>query len=380
MQKLKVALVLDDSLDTPDGVQQYVLAVGRWLAASGHDVHYLVGRTTRSDIANIHSLGTNVKVRFNQNRMSIPLPVSKRAIRSLLAKERFDIIHVQMPYSPMLGARVVREAEATTGVVGTFHVAPHSRLVFEANKGLRVLLGNSLGRFDEVISVSEQAALLARETFRLDSTIIPNTLDLSQFYRTKSFPEYDDQSTIVFLGRLVQRKGCGYLLQAVNYIEQHSLMDVSDWRVIVCGGGPLADELSSFVKVHHLEHRVHLTGFVAEQDKPRYLASADIAVFPSTGGESFGIVLIEGFAAARGVVLAGDNPGYAAVLKDHPENLFNPKDASAFADILVRNLKNIETRKQAHMWQQTAARQYDVSVVGEHILSVYGSALRKRRG
>jgi phosphatidylinositol alpha-mannosyltransferase len=380
MQKLKVALVLDDSLDTPDGVQQYVLAVGRWLSSKGHEVHYLVGHTTRSDIANIHSLGTNVKVRFNQNRMSIPLPVSKRIIRKLLLEEQFDVIHVQMPYSPMLGARVIAAAQTQTAVVGTFHVAPHSRLVFEANKALRILLGRSLDRFDAVISVSEQAALLAQGTFRLGSTIIPVTIDLHRFYDAQGFPEYEGSPTIVFLGRLVQRKGCSYLLHAVRYIEQHNLMGKRDWQVIICGGGPLEDELNKFVKTNRLEHRVHLTGFIAEEDKPRYLASADIAVFPSTGGESFGIVLIEGFAAARGVVLAGNNPGYASVLAGHPENLFSPKDEQAFAAILVRNLQDADDRRRARQWQRVAAHQYDVPVIGERILKVYSSALRKRRG
>ncbi len=69
---MKIGLVLDDTLDTPDGVQQYVLQVGRWLSAEGHDVHYLVGKTTRTDIANVHSLSRNLKVKFNGNRMSMP--------------------------------------------------------------------------------------------------------------------------------------------------------------------------------------------------------------------------------------------------------------------------------------------------------------------
>lgn len=378
MQKLKVALVLDDSLDTPDGVQQYVLALGRWLDSEGHDVHYLVGHTTRTDIQNIHSLGRNVRVRFNQNRMSIPLPVSKRAIAALMAREQFDVIHVQIPYSPMLGARVVLAAPERVAVVGTFHVAPHSWFVREANRALHVILKRSLRRFDCVVSVSAQAALLAKRTFRLESTIIPNTIDLGPFYDATPFPEYSSGLNVVFLGRLVPRKGAVHLLRAVQYIERHQLM-ADKWQMLICGKGPLAGELTAYIQAHHLQNRVKLTGFVTESDKPRYLALADIAVFPSTGGESFGIVLVEGFAAARGVVLGGDNPGYAAVLQDHPENLFDPKDVPAFADILVRNLSDSKRRRTARNWQQEEARQYDVPVVGSRILVLYGSALRKRR-
>lgn len=46
---MRAGLVLDDTLDTQDGVQQYVLTTGSWLRDQGHDVHYLVGQTVRTD-------------------------------------------------------------------------------------------------------------------------------------------------------------------------------------------------------------------------------------------------------------------------------------------------------------------------------------------
>jgi phosphatidylinositol alpha-mannosyltransferase len=72
--KLTIGFVFDDSLDKPDGVQQYVLTLGDWMKKQGHSVHYLVGATTRDDIANVHSLSRNMRVAFNGNRMSVPLP------------------------------------------------------------------------------------------------------------------------------------------------------------------------------------------------------------------------------------------------------------------------------------------------------------------
>ena len=48
-RKLTVGLVFDDSLDRPDGVQQYVQRVAEWLTSQGHDVHFLVGETIRTD-------------------------------------------------------------------------------------------------------------------------------------------------------------------------------------------------------------------------------------------------------------------------------------------------------------------------------------------
>src|SRR5580700_1206956 len=93
--KLKVALVLDEGLDNPDGVQQYILSVGGWLTSEGHDVHYLVGQTARRDIPNLRSLSRNIHVRSNGNNMTIPLPTSRRKLKKLLRDEQFDVLHVQ---------------------------------------------------------------------------------------------------------------------------------------------------------------------------------------------------------------------------------------------------------------------------------------------
>lgn len=211
--KLKIAFVLDDSLDKTDGVQQYILTVGTWMKTQGHDVHFIVGQTSRADLQGVHSMSKNVNVRFNRNRMSMPLPASRSAIKTLLDQENFDVIHVQMPYSPFLAGRVITLANKKSAVIGTFHIAPHSELVHVSNIILRAVVARSIPRFDKIISVSKVAQSFAKKTFKIDSIVIPNTLDLASFENAKPFPEYKDTLNIVFVGRLVERKGCMYLLK-----------------------------------------------------------------------------------------------------------------------------------------------------------------------
>jgi phosphatidylinositol alpha-mannosyltransferase len=378
MDSYKIAFVLDDSLDTPDGVQQYVLNVGQWFASQGHIVHYIVGETTRTDVPHIHSIGRNMKVRFNQNRMSIPLPVNKRKLRKLLKREEYDIVHVQMPYSPFLAGRVVKNLSTHTGVVGTFHIAPHSKLVHFANILLRWGVSGSISRFDQIMSVSRVAQDFAWETFRVESSVVPNALKLARFYSPKPFKEYEDTTNIVFFGRLVERKGCQYFLRAIKRLrDEHALPE--DCRVLVCGKGPLEASLKAYVKQHRMQKLVTFTGFVAEEDKPRYLATGDVIVYPSTGGESFGIVLLEGMAAGRGVVIAGDNPGYAGVLGERAQALFDPTDEEGFARKIEKYLVNPGLRQEAREWQQQFVRKFDIPNVADEIMVVYEEALRKRR-
>ncbi|MET1033082.1 MAG: glycosyltransferase family 4 protein [Candidatus Saccharimonadales bacterium] len=378
MDTYKIAFVFDDSLDKTDGVQQYVLTLGQWFASKGHEVHYIVGETKRKDIPNMHSIGKNVNVRFNQNRMSIPLPVSRSDIKELLVREEFDILHVQVPFSPFLAGRVIKAAGPQTAVVGTFHIAPHSKFVHFANTLLRSISGKAVARFDEMLSVSKVAQSFAWETFRVESAIVPNTLHLESFYEAKPFKEYKDSTNIVFMGRLVERKGCQYFLRAINRLHDIGSLP-KNTRVLVCGMGPMESELKSYVQSHGLSDLVTFTGFVTEEDKPRYLASADLAVYPSTGGESFGIVLLEGMAAGRGVVLAGNNPGYASVIGERPEVLFDPTNEEQFANKIQKYLDSPDARERIREWQQQFVRQFDVPNVADEIIVAYEEALHKRR-
>lgn len=375
---MNIGLVFDDSLDKTDGVAQYVLTLGGWLAEQGHTVHYLVGQTKRTDLKNLHSLSRNITVRFNQNQLRTPLPASKSAIKNLLAKENFDVLHVMMPYSPWMAARVVAAAGPKTAVVGTFHIIPASKLVYAGTKILGRYLHQNLLKFDEFISVSDVARDFAKNTFGIDSNVIPNTAPLKNFFGASPLAKYKKHLNVVFLGRLVGRKGCTYLLNAAAKLFRDGAWP-KDARVIICGDGPLRISLLQFISENNLNEIVELAGFVSEQEKPRFLASADVAVFPSTGGESFGIVLIEAMAAARGVVLAGNNPGYSSVMRPRPQSLFPPKNTDEFAKVLLENLLDDKLRKDAHSWQQGYAAQFAPDEVGKQIVAAYERALRNRR-
>lgn len=372
---LKIGFVFDDSLDRPDGVQQYILSLGEWLSQQGHEVHYLVGKTSRSDIANVHSLSRNVAVRFNGNGLSIPLPASRRGIRQFLVTQQYDVLHVQVPYSPLLGGRIIAAAGPHAAVVGTFHIAAYSRLVSVATKLLGLYTAPTTRRFDEVVSVSRAAQSFAKQTFDLQTKVVPNAIDYARFSGAAR-PLTKKPLTITFLGRLVPRKGCRVLLEAVNQLAQDQ--SLPDFKVVIGGRGPQLAELERYVSEHGLTKKVAFRGFISEDDKPAFLAAADISVFPSSGGESFGIVLVEAMASGRSCVLGGDNSGYHTVLEPQPSLLFDPRDAAALATKIATFMKNPGQRQQMADWGKHYAAQFDQSLVGAAILQTYERALQKR--
>jgi phosphatidylinositol alpha-mannosyltransferase len=251
--------------------------------------------------------------------------------------------------------------------------------VTAGNKALGVWLRPSLRRFDRIVSVSSAAANFARQTFGITTDVLPNVVDYERFHTAKALSQYDDGvMNILFLGRLVPRKGCQLLLEAVAELQNQA--GLPKFRVLICGTGPLEPRLRRFAGQHGLSAYVEFVGFVSESDKPRYYASADIAVFPSSGGESFGIVLLEAMASRRPVVLAGDNAGYHSVMAPRPELLFDPKDPRALARQLAKYLSDDKQRQQMRTWETGYAKQFDVNVVGAKLLDIYRKALRKRRG
>lgn len=371
---LKIGLVLDDTLDKTDGVQQHVLTVGQWLSQQGHEVHYLVADTVRTDIPNVHSLGRFMNLRYNKNNVRTPLPTSRRKIKKLLAAEQFDVLHVQLPYSPFLAKQVIKYAGASTAVIGTFHILPASRLHGYSNKLLRAILGRSLKRFDKIVAVSEPAVHFARKAYGMNASYLPNPIDVAAFRAGKRIGSYNIRKlNIVFLGRLVKRKGVLELINAYNALPDEL---ASQTRLLICGKGPLRTRAKQLVRS---DRNVIFTGFVSETDKPNYLASADIAVFPSVGGESFGIVLIEAMAAGAKVVIGGNNPGYKSILGPQPYLLFNPGDQAAFVEHLSLFITDNKLREKMYQWQQIAVGQYDITKVGAELVGLYQEALRKRR-
>jgi len=260
-------------------------------------------------------------------------------------------------------------------VVGTFHILPYSFLVTAANRGLALLNLRSGKRFDQMLAVTAPAQKFAESIYGYKAAVVPNPVRIAQFALAH---DENPELTIVSLGRLVERKGAMHLLRAIAYLREHELYDGA-FRVVIGGKGELRPALEQFIAEHNLHDVVTLAGFVAEEDKAAFLAQGDIAVYPSTGGESFGIVLLEAMAAARGVVLGGNNPGYASVLQPYPDQLFDPTDTRQFAEKLAWYLANPMGRERAAVLQRQYVQHFDIGEVGQQLLAVYTQALQSRR-
>jgi phosphatidylinositol alpha-mannosyltransferase len=376
---LRVGLAYDDTIDRVGGIALYVTTLGGALEARGHHVEYLIGSSSRHRVgrAPVHSLARNIQVRFNGNALSMPAWSAGRQLKRVLQDGRFDVLHVQVPYSPVMAGRLLVRADPRCAVIGTYHVASERRAPQVGAWLLRALTLRSARHFDETISVSRVAAeFAARWSGMKAERVVPNLLDLRHVRSVLEDAGPGIQADIVFVGRLVPRKGVEQLLCALGRVRERGGPTPT---VAILGDGPLRARLERRSVDLALGDSVTFYGEVPDCCKLVALSRARVACFPSLFGESFGVVILEALAAGADVVLAGANPGYAELLVDR-RALVDPHDTDAFANQLELLLSDDGLRAKLACGQRALLDRSDSEQVCDEVLRVYRGALLRRRG
>jgi phosphatidyl-myo-inositol alpha-mannosyltransferase len=379
---VRIGYVLDDRLDSDNGVQQSVRVLGKWLQDEGHQVIAFCGGPADAaptfslpGFDKVWTLATNQRVRFNGNR--IETPTRPRRISHEIKREisQCDVLHVQAPYGPLVSHRVIRNAGLDTKVVASFHMAPTYWHVKFAGRLSCVLMRQSASRIDRIACDSPASASLMWSMWRRHpDAIIGHPLDPQRFSvpispsLSTSSPEGARPFRIVFVGRLVERKGCRYLLRAIARIPES--VRANNFEVLMIGDGPLASSLEQLTRELHLESVVSFFGHVPERRKVELLGSADLAVFPAVGGESFGIVLLEAMGCGT-PVLAFSNDGYGYVLRNVPHSLVAVKDDASLARRITGLIEDPVALRKLKASQMVASHEYMVSNIGSRYLELY---------
>lgn len=365
---MKIGLLLDDSLDRPDGVQQYVTTLGEELVRIGHQVVYIAGDTARSFIGqqSVVSLGRTISVSVNGNQLRIPLYLSRRRARQFWRDNDIDVLHIMLPSHPLVASRIALMSPPRVPIIGTFHIATEGWFKELISRIWAIALKPTFRILSRRLAVSSHASEIALKLFGYEvDEIRPNVVNVD-FYENVSDGQRTEK-TVLFLGRLVDRKGPRQMLAAFAAIEDQGL------KLRVVGDGPLMPELRAIVSSLGVAERVEFVGFVSEEQKAAELSKATVAVFPSTGNESFGIVLVE--AMASGIpVLGGDNPGYSTVIEDESQRV-DPNDIEEFATKLERLVQSADYQKSLLELQANQLKRYDVRQEAKHIVKIYKNAI-----
>ena len=216
------------------------------------------------------------------------------------------------------------------------------------------------------IAVSDLARRWQIEALGSDAVQIPNGVDVESFASAAPLPGYPRPGrTVLFLGRFDEpRKGMAVLLGALPAVVAR----FPDIEILIVGRGD-EDELRE--DAGECAQHLRFLGQVDDAEKAAALRSADVYCAPNTGGESFGIVLVEAMAAGVPVV-ASDLDAFRRVLADGRAGRLVPVEESvAMAEALIAVLEDPKLRARYSKAASAAVQRYDWSVVADDILRVY---------
>lgn len=373
---MKVCLVSPYDFSHPGGVSAHVEHLAAELRGRNHMVTIMAPDTNLTDDHEIEGfvrIGRSVPIKANGSVARVALSFHLvRRVRALLASEAFDVVHYHEPLIPSLPITVLRFHKGAN--VGTFHAMAESNLGYYYG---RPFLSRYAKRLDARIAVSLPARDFVNRYFPGEYEIIPNGVDVGRFSPTvESLPQLrtPGQTTILFLGRLEQRKGLDTLLSAYTRIRRYR----SDIRLVIVGDGKMREGY---------EDRVHddvipdtlFVGRVSPEDLPRCYRSADIYCHPATGNESFGIVLLEAMASGCAVV-ASNIPGFAQVISPSIDGeLVEPGDEEAWAKALITLANDGPRRESVAAAGRATALRYAWPRVTDQVEEVYERAIATSR-
>jgi phosphatidylinositol alpha-mannosyltransferase len=344
----RVALVSPYALSVHGGVQEQVLAMSRELVRGGHEVLVLSpdgsDRASYDTLALVEHFGRLRSLPANGSRAPLTLSwLASRRARERITDFNAEVVHLHEPFAPVMAWSTLLAHRAPC--VGTFHRGgggPALRLTAPALRRLARGL-------DVTAAVSDAAARTIHDAIGIEATVLFNGLEMDRFVK---YPrERPDGVVVLFVGRLEDRKGARH---AVAAVRAHNAHHAHRWRLVVLGDGPERTRLEALAGPDEM---IQFVGALGDDDKRAWLRRAHVLVAPSTGGESFGVVLLEAMASELSVV-ASDIAGYREAAGGHAV-LVAPNDDGALERAIATALEredgaSIEAaRTHAQRWSMS---------------------------
>ena len=379
---MRIALVSPYSWTYPGGVTRHIEALQQELSSLGHDVRVLApvdppdrrsARRHRGAVPQVRELpewlvplGRTMGFPANGavSNLTMPYGPNVHALREELRTGGYDVVHLHEPVVPCVGWDTLM----TCGVpmVGTFHCYSANAV----SNGIAVAIGarRRLNRLKIRIAVSEAAAWTGERFYGGRYRVIPNGVavpDALELMPAQPISA-DRPLQIAFVGQAVERKGLPVLLRAFEALREHVPAELK-----IVGATP--EEVEPLL----LDGREGVTvlGKVDDATKVQILREADVLAAPSLGGESFGMVLTEAFAAGTPVV-ASDIAGYRDVVRDGVDGVLVPRgDAAALGEALRALALDPARRDALAADAAQSAEQYAWPRVAAQVLEAYEDAI-----
>jgi glycosyltransferase involved in cell wall biosynthesis len=263
-------------------------------------------------------------------------------------KHRPDVIHAHWLIPQGLIAVLVKRL-CGLPVIVSVHGADVFALNYPFMKSLKGFVLRRCDAWTANTRATAQAAVQADGVFA--ARVIPMGVDLALFEATnrkRRLNSADNTYTILFVGRLVEKKGCDDLLRAFSLLPGE--LQIRS-RLQIVGDGECAARLKAQCRSLGIEERVEFHGTIDNRLLPEFYQAADLFVAPSVAAasgdtEGQGVVILEAFASAT-CVLATRVGGISEAVEDGVTGvLVEPRDPSKLSAAMEQLLRNPERRRR----------------------------------
>lgn len=289
-----------------------------------------------------------------------------RAIARLTKHEKFDIVHVHWPFPHVLFG-VLGKRFGRARLFSSFY-GVEIRLLKKKMAVLRKPFAALANQSDRVTAISNHTAAELSGIVRKPVEIIPFSAAANG-----RAGKISDRREILFVGRLVSRKGVRYLLEGFRRIH-----DSVPHRLVIIGSGPLRGQLETMAVELGIPDRVVFTGMVSDDDLYRYYRSCSFLVLPAVydekgDTEGLGVVLLEAMSCGKPVIASGVG-GITDIVVDRKNGLLvPPADADALARAIMTLVKNDRLRREmGRAARKTVDEKFNWDKIVDDMLRLYG--------
>ena len=289
-------------------------------------------------------------------------------------RESFDILHVHWPFPHglfgMIGSRICQAR-----VILNFHGA--ELLLCRKYPIVRHFLRFFLRNADRTIANSSFTRDKIVEVERRPVEVIPFGATLEE---RRAIEPKGPVKTILFVGRLVERKGVAYLIRAMPRV-----LEKVRAQLVIVGEGYRREALEQLIAEERLDEAVKLTGKVSDEAKRGWYETCDVFVLPSIvdskgDTEGLGMVLLEALGYRKPVV-ASRVGGIPDIVLDGEMGLLVPeKDPEALGEAIVSVLTDEHlAQRLGTRGHQYAKERFAWERIVNEIVGMYESVAEAKR-
>jgi glycosyltransferase involved in cell wall biosynthesis len=297
------------------------------------------------------------------------------AMWRLCRKRCYDVVHIHWAMPHALFGWIARWT-CGARIVTTFY-GVELRWTVSGLWPLRWLVKRAARSSDRVVAISRHTAEDVRRLGRTDVAVIPYTIGLEPD-AAERLPKPAGPFTVLFVGRLVERKGVQVLLAALRHLPG----DVAA-RAVIVGDGPELHRLRTTAARLGVAGQVTFAGRVPPDELRRAYRTADVFVLPAVvdsrgDTEGLGVVLLE--AMHHGVPVVGSDLGGITDIVEHERSglLVPAGDPEALAQAVARLAREPTlARRLAEAGYERATRDFGWPRIVSRWMEVYDGVVKK---